>query len=96
MSALGKFLRSPGAAIGLAIVLLALGCALLASHLAVQNPFDLAELSIADSQLPPGSIGAGGINHWLGTDDQGRDVVARLIYGFRISVFFGLILAVLS
>ena len=33
---------------------------------------------------------------WLGTDDQGRDVVARLIYGFRISVLFGLILTVLS
>jgi len=32
----------------------------------------------------------------LGTDDQGRDVLARLIYGFRISVFFGLILTILS
>ena len=32
----------------------------------------------------------------LGTDDQGRDVVARLIYGFRISVLFGLTLAALS
>jgi microcin C transport system permease protein len=38
---------------------------------------------------------AGNLN-WIGTDDQGRDVVARLIYGFRISVFFGLILAFLS
>jgi microcin C transport system permease protein len=34
--------------------------------------------------------------HWLGSDDQGRDVVARVIYGFRISVLFGLILAILS
>jgi len=34
--------------------------------------------------------------NWLGTDDQGRDVVARLIYGFRISVLFGLILTVCS
>jgi len=34
--------------------------------------------------------------NWLGTDDQGRDVVARLIYGFRISVLFGLTLAVIS
>jgi microcin C transport system permease protein len=32
----------------------------------------------------------------LGTDDQGRDVLARLIYGFRISVLFGLILAAIS
>ncbi len=34
--------------------------------------------------------------NWLGTDDQARDVVARLIYGFRISVLFGLTLTVLS
>ncbi|MEQ9520401.1 MAG: ABC transporter permease [Parvibaculum sp.] len=34
--------------------------------------------------------------NWLGTDDQGRDVVARLIYGFRISVLFGLILTFFS
>ena len=34
--------------------------------------------------------------NWLGTDDQGRDVVARLIYGFRISVLFGLVLTIFS
>ncbi|MCW2249105.1 microcin C transport system permease protein [Azospirillum fermentarium] len=34
--------------------------------------------------------------NWLGTDDQGRDVVARLLYGFRISVLFGLVLTALS
>jgi len=34
--------------------------------------------------------------NWLGTDDQGRDVVARLIYGFRVSVLFGLVLTVAS
>jgi microcin C transport system permease protein len=39
---------------------------------------------------PPSSV------NWLGTDDQGRDVLARLIYGFRISVLFGLTLTILS
>ncbi len=34
--------------------------------------------------------------NWLGTDDIGRDVLARLIYGFRISVLFGLILTAVS
>ena len=34
--------------------------------------------------------------NWLGTDDQGRDVLARLIYGFRISVLFGLTLTIIS
>ncbi len=36
------------------------------------------------------------MENWLGTDDQGRDVVARLLYGFRISVLFGLVLTLLS
>ncbi len=34
--------------------------------------------------------------NWLGTDDQARDVMARMIYGFRISVLFGLVLTALS
>ncbi len=34
--------------------------------------------------------------NWLGTDDQGRDVLARVIYGFRISVLFGLVLTLVS
>ena len=34
--------------------------------------------------------------NWLGTDDQGRDVLARMIYGFRISVLFGLTLTIIS
>ena len=42
---LRKFLRSPGATLGVVIMLLAVTCALLASWFAVQNPFDLAALS---------------------------------------------------
>ena len=34
--------------------------------------------------------------HWLGTDDRGRDVVARLFYGFRLSILFGLTLTIFS
>ena len=34
--------------------------------------------------------------NWLGTDDQGRDVLARIIYGFRLSVLFGLTLSIVS
>ena len=36
------------------------------------------------------------LDNWLGTDDQGRDVMARVIYGFRISVLFGLILTLIG
>ena len=37
-----------------------------------------------------------GNRNWLGTDDQGRDVVARILYGFRLSIIFGLLLTLLS
>ncbi len=37
-----------------------------------------------------------GNRNWLGLDDQGRDIVARIIYGFRISVLFGLLLTIFS
>jgi len=39
---------------------------------------------------PPSAV------NWLGTDDQGRDVLARLIYGLRLSILFGLMLTVVS
>lgn len=48
--------------------------------------YDLSEPAPA----PPSS------DNWLGTDDQGRDVAAGLIYGFRISVLFGLMLTLFS
>jgi len=54
-----------------------------------------AELCEADPAQMARFMAIGNRN-WLGTDDQGRDVVARVIYGFRISVLFGLILTILS
>jgi len=47
-------------------------------------------------ELPTPAPSAPTANNWLGTDDQARDVVARLIYGFRISVLFGLALTLIS
>ena len=53
--------------------------------------YDTINLDLpAPAPTPPDS------ENWLGTDDQGRDVLARLIYGFRISVLFGLILTFVS
>jgi microcin C transport system permease protein len=48
------------------------------------------EKQAEDSQCHFGNM------NWLGTDDKGRDVLARLIYGFRVSVAFGLILTAVS
>jgi microcin C transport system permease protein len=56
-------------------------------------PYDYRTINFhlpSPAPSPPSTV------NWLGTDDQGRDVLARLIYGFRISVLFGLVLTVLS
>jgi len=49
-----------------------------------------------DYGLPVAAPAPPSARHWFGTDDQGRDVLARLIYGFRLSVTFGLLLTILS
>jgi microcin C transport system permease protein len=49
-----------------------------------------------DWALPGPAPAPPSVRHWLGTDDQGRDLLARLIYGFRISVLFGLVLTLAS
>jgi microcin C transport system permease protein len=57
---------------------------------------------LTDQQCAPVAERLGGSGcaalewNWLGTDDQGRDVLARVIYGFRISVLFGLVLTIIS
>ena len=57
---------------------------------------------LSDAQCKPLAEKTGGTGcrdiewNWLGTDDRGRDVVARLLYGFRISVLFGLILSLVA
>lgn len=62
-------------------------------------PFWLMSADERCQRYPNGADDPGcnlGNLHWLGTDDQGRDVVARLIHGFRISVLFGLTLTIAS
>src|SRR6266849_2501434 len=55
-------------------------------------PFSYRTITDAPGPFPAPPSGT----DWLGTDDQGRDVLARLIYGFRISVLFGLALTLFS
>jgi peptide/nickel transport system permease protein len=86
-----RYLSSPDSAFGIAVLGALLIGAAFASQLSPQNPFDLAHLSIADSQLPPGSIGTDGIKYWLGTDDQGRDLFSAILYGLRISIKVALV-----
>ena len=85
-----EFAESALAVLGLVVVLIVATLALLAPLLAPQNPYDLAQLDIMDGRLAPGSKSADGLTFWLGTDDQGRDMLSGIIYGLRISLGVGI------
>ncbi|MBI0534617.1 ABC transporter permease [Roseomonas sp. KE2513] len=64
--------------------------AIFAPLISPQNPYDLAQLDIMDGRLEPGSRnGADTMTYWLGTDDQGRDMLSGIMYGLRISLIVG-------
>jgi len=74
--------RNPRMIIGGLIVLAWLFIALFAPVVA---PYDPIKVNVADSLLPPS------FTHWLGTDDLGRDVLSRVMWGSRISLSVGVI-----
>jgi peptide/nickel transport system permease protein len=63
--------------------------ALFAPLISPQNPYDLAEIDIQDGRLPPGGGSISGTIFWLGTDDQGRDMLSAIFYGLRTSLGVG-------
>jgi peptide/nickel transport system permease protein len=85
-----EFSKSGTALAGTAILALALLAALLAPWISPQNPYDLAQLQLVDSRLSPLSRSAAGALRWLGTDDQGRDMLSAILYGLRTSLAVGL------
>jgi peptide/nickel transport system permease protein len=78
-----RFLRDkPLGALGGAIILAMIVVALFAPLLA---PYDPYELRVTNMFTPPGR------EFWLGTDEYGRDLLSRLLYGARISLYIGLL-----
>jgi peptide/nickel transport system permease protein len=86
-----KKLRGIPTARGTLLILLVLAVIIMvAPYFAPQNPYDLANLNLLDGRLPPRSASMDGHMYWLGTDDQGRDMLSAIIYGLRISLLVGL------
>ena len=91
-----SFLSSPAAMVAALLALICLAGALLAPWIAPHNPFDLATLELSNARLPPAWSEGGQAAFFLGTDDQGRDILSALMYGARISLAVGLASVFLS
>ena len=83
------FAESRLALVGLATLIVILFVAIGAPLVSPQNPYNLATLDIMDSKLPPGGQSLDGMTFWLGSDDQGRDMLSAIFYGLRISLGVG-------
>ncbi|MCS6931425.1 MAG: ABC transporter permease [Acetobacteraceae bacterium] len=76
------------ALLGLAIVLLLVAVAAFAPWIATHDPY---EQNLPQRLLPPGSAG-----HWLGTDEFGRDIFSRIVYGARITLLIVVLVAAIA
>ena len=92
---LSDFMGSPTAVFGLLLLAAILVVAIAAPFISPQNPYDLAQLDVMDGRLPPGAKTDGG-TFWLGTDDQGRDMLSAIFYGLRISLTVGVVSTVVA
>jgi len=91
-----SFSRSPVTVAAALVALLIISGALLAPWIAPQNPFDLASLDLLNSHIPPAWMEDGEAGFWLGTDDQGRDLLSAILYGSRVSLMVGFLSVIFS
>ncbi|MEJ0019621.1 MAG: ABC transporter permease [Acetobacteraceae bacterium] len=85
--ALRRFLHRPVAVAGLVVIVLFIGVAILAP---VITPYDPVQTSWTAIRKAPS------LAHWMGTDENGRDVLARVIYGARASLLAGVVAVLIA
>ncbi len=85
------FLNSRVAQIAALIALLSVGGAALAPVLSPTDPYNIANIDIMDSLMPPAWSDGSDDRFLIGTDDQGRDLLSAILYGTRLSLFVGLL-----
>lgn len=91
-----SFRRSRLTMVAALVTLLFFLLAIFAPLLAVQNPFDPAQLQLMNSRIAPLWTADGQSPFLLGTDEQGRDVFSAILYGLRISLVVGVLGVVFS
>ena len=85
-----RFRRNPISLVGTGMVLLVLLLALFAPFVAPYPESAARGVDLRSSFLPPSST------HWFGTDEVGRDVLSRVIFGYRISLYLAVVVLVIS
>ncbi len=84
------FLRKPVAQIAFLVASVCIVAAFFAMWIAPSNPYDLTSFDLLDSLIPPAWTEEGDSRFFIGTDDQGRDLLSAILYGMRLSLIVGL------
>jgi len=90
------FLESRISTVALFTLIAIILVAIFAPVIAPQDPYDLAQVSVLDSRLPPGTKSADGYTFLLGTDGAGRDLWSAILYGLRISLSVGVMSGIIA
>jgi peptide/nickel transport system permease protein len=85
-----SFRRSPVTVIAAALTLVCVGAAALSPWISPQNPFDAAALDLNAAFKPPAWLEGGERAFFLGSDNQGRDILSTIMHGARISLGIGI------
>lgn len=85
-----RFSRNPTAVIGLLIVVLAILAALLAPHMTPYPDHVGAIVDFRNRHQPPSTA------HWFGTDNVGRDILTRVIFGLRVSLMLAFVVLIIA
>ena len=88
-----RLVRSPGGLVGSVLVVLVIAVAVLAPLI---SPYDPEKQNIVHRLKPPFWAEEGSVDHLLGTDSIGRDLLSRIIYGSRVSLFVGIMATLFS
>ena len=84
-----SFIKSPTAIVSTIILVIIFFCSFFVEFVTPYNPFDPSSLSLMDAFTPPSWTKDGLAKFILGTDGQGRDMLATILYGSRISLIVG-------
>ena len=84
-----SFMKSPTAIVSTFILIIIFFCSFFVEFVTPYNPFDPSSLSLMDAFTPPSWTEDGLAKFILGTDGQGRDMLATILYGSRISLIVG-------